>query len=50
MVPVAGGMCFAGAHPATVRISMRLDGEEMFWALACETHQDDALSVDVSGW
>jgi hypothetical protein len=39
--------CFCGRSPA-VRISMCLYGQEMFWALACEHHQDEEVTVTLS--
>lgn len=42
--------CFSCGRRPVVRISMRLDGVEMFWALACETHRNEPLGVDVTAW
>jgi hypothetical protein len=44
------GSCFDCKSPAVVRISMQLDGAEMFWALACQVHPDEPLITDVSAW
>jgi hypothetical protein len=42
-------LCYCG-HPAEVRVSMRENGVEMFWGLACASHQDETVEVSVTGW
>ena len=53
LVPLAGwpreGECFACGRVPDVRVSMRLDGEEMFWAYACELHHDEPVTITISG-
>ena len=51
LVPLTGwprGGCFACGRVPDVRVSMRLDGEEMFWADACELHHDEPVTITVS--
>jgi hypothetical protein len=51
LVPLAGwprGGCFACGRVPDVRVSMRLDGEEMFWANVCTFHHDETYKIAVS--
>ena len=52
LVPLADwpreGECFACGRVPDVRVSMRLDGEEMFRAYACELHHDVPVMITVS--
>lgn len=42
------GQCFACGRVPDARLSMRLDGEEMFWAYVCELHHDETYEIGVS--
>jgi hypothetical protein len=42
--------CFSCGRQPVVRISMQLDGTEMFWALACQVHRDEPLGVNITAW
>lgn len=42
--------CFSCGRQPVVRISMQLDGVEMFWALACQVHRDEPLGADITTW
>jgi hypothetical protein len=53
LLPLTGGPdehggCFSCGGSPQVRVSLRLDGAELFWALACRAHQHDELHVAVS--
>lgn len=48
--PEGGSSCFSCSRRPVIRISMQLDGAEMFWALACQEHRDEPLGVDVTAW
>ena len=53
LVPIAAspvaerGPCSCGRIP-DVRISMRLDGTEMFWMNACPDHHDEPATISIS--
>jgi hypothetical protein len=42
------GACSACGRVPDARLSMRLDGVEMFWADVCELHHDETYEVSVS--
>jgi hypothetical protein len=52
LVPLADwpreGECFACGRVPDARVSMRLDGVEMFWAYACELHHDEPVTITLS--
>jgi hypothetical protein len=41
------GTCVCGGLP-DVRVSMRLDGVEMFWTNACPLHHDEPVTISIS--